>query len=394
MSGAIFARQPIFNSQLELIAYELLFRSEFSDKILEGDQATSHVLLDMICAVNFQDILGSHKAFINFTRKILVEPLPYMFPTKNIVIEILENIVIDQEVIAAAKKLKKQGFEIALDDFIYDTSYDPLIEIADYIKIDVLNCDEIAIAKQLEPLKGYHGHLLAEKVETYEQFEACKKLSFTAFQGYFMCKPQIVTGQRINTNRQTVFQVLSQLQNPQLDIKELEILIAQDAQLSYKILRLCNSTMYGVSKPIHSLKDAIFRIGLQELSNWVVLLILSSIDIKPRELQRIAIIRAKMAELLGQALKLQVSKSQLFISGLFSLLDVMLHEEMSDLIKNISLDPSIQEALIERKGQVGYVLKIIEGYEKNNWSISNEISPQKICEIFQIALQWANNFLS
>lgn len=391
MPHTIFARQPIFNLALDAIGYEILFRSDLKDvSEVDGDQASSTVILNLFTGADFGDIVGTKKAFINFTRHLLLEPLPANFPHQNVVIEILEHIKIDEAVIQAVYKLKKSGYQIALDDFQYAPVYQPLIEIADYIKIDVLNCRADDIKQRLEGLENYKGILLAEKIETYEQLNECKDLGFKAFQGFFLCKPQIIEGQRIETSRNIALQILARIQDDQADMHDLEELVSQDAQLSYKIFRLSNSSLFAPVRPITSIREAIFRVGLAELRNWVCLMVLSSIDCRPYEIRNLAAVRAKMCELVGKFLHSPARPSQLFIAGLFSLLDVMMHERLEALLQQVSIPEEISAGILLKQGEVGRILAAVEAYEQGQWHSLNRLQQEAYAKAYECSLKWAH----
>lgn len=438
MPGALFARQPIFDLHLDVIGYELLFRSQdtkrkgenssakslnsqqldfrrdasqespgvyievneeaneacnkgenSSAKSLDGDAATSTLLLDLLGHLHFPDVVGTKYAFVNFTANLLTQPLPSTLPRQQIVIEILENIEPTPEIIAAISQLKRQGFTIALDDFVFSEEFIPLLELTKFVKIDVLNCNEQQIIEKIAPLKDFKVILIAEKVETHQQLEICKKLGFQFFQGYFMCKPQIIEGQRIDTNRQVALEILAKIQNPNITFRELENIIACDAQLTYKIIKLNNSTLFSPVKPIKSIKEALFRMGLEELRYWVALIVLSSIESKPYELRNIAALRAKMCENINKSNNNNnIAHSEFFLAGLFSLLDVMMHDSLQNILTHLSLNEEITKGLLYREGEIGRILTLVESYEKNCLPPLPSDEIELLTKSYEKALSW------
>ncbi len=364
---ALFARQPIFTKGLEVMGYELLYRQADNTAGEGGDAATSHVLFDTIANIGLGDVVGPHAAFINFTKNILLANFPSALPKEKIVVEVLEDVEVDQHVVDAIKRLKNQGYCIALDDFVFAEQWKPLLEIADIIKLDVLDQNEEQISTQLKSVENYSAKLLAEKVETHAQFEICKKLGFDYFQGFFFSKPKIIAGKRVDANKTVVLQLLAKLQDPNLNLQDLELLVSQDPKLSYKILKINNSVVFSPIRKITSLREAIVRLGVNELRNWATLLALSSMGDTPTEYCNQAILRAKMCEFLGKGIASKQDPARFFIVGLLSMLDVMMQEELPKLLSGLPLDEEIKSALLERQGELGETLSSVIAYEQGNW---------------------------
>jgi EAL and modified HD-GYP domain-containing signal transduction protein len=196
MPDVFVGRQPIFDRHLDVVAYELLFRSGCTNwaDIADGEYATSQVIHNVFMEIGLESLVGSKRAFINLTRDFILHHDTAMFPTDRVVLEILEDIVVDAELIAAVRALSHQGYTIALDDFVFHEHLRPLVEVADIIKVDVLALDRPALWQNVASLAQYDVELLAEKVETRDDLACCWELGFDYFQGYFLCEPDIVTG--------------------------------------------------------------------------------------------------------------------------------------------------------------------------------------------------------
>jgi EAL and modified HD-GYP domain-containing signal transduction protein len=368
MDDVFVGRQPIYNRQLDVIAYELLFRSGESNQagFLDGDQATSQLVLNTFMEIGLETIVGQKPAFINLTRDFILHDYSQVFPADRVVMEVLEDITIDDQLIEAVRGLSAQGYTIALDDFIYHESLHSLVEIADIIKVDILALDRAALQEHVTILGHYDVKLLAEKVETQDDFKYCSDLGFDFFQGYFFCKPEVIKGHRIPANRLVILQLLAKLQNPETEFGELEQIVSRDVSLSYKLLRIINSALYSLPRQVDSLRQALLMLGTRFITSWVSLIILSGIDDKPHELMITAMTRAKMCELLAMALGHR-SQESFFIVGLFSALDALMDSPMEEVLESVSLSDEIRAALLEYEGILGASLHCVLAYERGNW---------------------------
>ena len=364
--NTLLARQPIYDADLNIYAYELLFRSNnrHEDASVNADLATSTVLLNSFSEMGIHNVVGKQRAFVNFTRNLLLNPPP--FASTEIVIEVLEDVPADEEVINSLKGFKEQGFTIALDDFEYQPSLQPLVDLADIIKIDVMSLSNEAIARHVEQLKSPNMALLAEKVETQEMYDYCKGLGFDYFQGYFLSRPKVVKGQTIANNKMVVMKLIADLQIPPSSPQKLHDTISRDPGLSFKLLRMVNSAAYRRANKIESLLQAIIMLGENNIRKWASLLALSQLDDKPHSLTELTMIRAKMCELTGNLL--QPSQADLFFTvGMLSMMDAFFDTPLEELLQTMDLTYEIKEALLNHTGQLGLVLKTAIAYEQGNW---------------------------
>jgi c-di-GMP phosphodiesterase len=368
MDDVFVGRQPIYDRQLDVYAYELLFRSSESNhaRVTDGDRATSQVILNTFLELGLETIVGPKLAFINLTRGFILQDYSPVFPAGRVVLEVLEDIPVDAELVEAVSRLSSQGYLIALDDFIYHERLQPLVEVADIIKVDVLALDDVALREHAATLRQYKVKLLAEKVETQDRYKYCRNLGFDYFQGYFFCKPEVIRGQRVPGSRLVTLQLLAKLQEPDTTFGDLEQIISRDVSLSYKLLRVVNSAFYALPQKVDSLRQALLRLGTRQITTWVSLILLSGFDEKPHELMVTAMVRAKMCELLARALG-RSSTEMFFTVGLFSALDALTDSPMEEVLKSVPLSDEITAALLSNAGMLGEALRCVLAYERGDW---------------------------
>ncbi len=363
------ARQPIFNRHKQLYAYELLYRgTQFSPlEQTSGNKATTGVLSGVFLTEIIEKIASAKPCFINFTQDLLVKNLPAAFPQDQIVIEILEDVPATPEIIAACQQLKKQGYTIALDDFIYQDSLEPLIELADIIKFDFRLSTTEKIQETLAALQRYPLKYLAEKVETNEEFTQAKNMGFTYFQGYFFCKPESIKIKEIGAAKINLLKLLTEINQAQTTLEKIRTIIEQDASLTYKLLRYINSSYFSRISSVNSVAQAIAYLGEQELRRYLTIILLSELTTeKPSELLRLSLVRAEMCRLLARQTAHADKADELFLLGMFSLLDAMLDVSMENACKQLSLGQDITDALRNQKGPYAPFLDIVISYEQGD----------------------------
>ena len=249
MSEIFVGRQPIYNKSLGIYGYELLFRSGTINNAGVGQQvtadgATSTTIINSFLEMGLEKLVGDRYAFVNLTEHFLFEENNLPISPKQVVLEVLEDVPVNQQLVSSIKRLRKQGFIIALDDYIFNPNHKPIIELADIIKIDITQLNEKKLAQHVKILSRYKAKLLAEKVETLDEFDFCEKMGFDYFQGYFLSRPRIIKSKSLPSNKLAVLNLLSVLQNPDSDIEDLEEAISFDVSMSYKILKLINSAFF------------------------------------------------------------------------------------------------------------------------------------------------------
>ncbi len=389
-------RQPIFDSKLKIAGYELLFRSGNVDAYdgIDGDKATSQVINNALMEISLDDIVGSNPAFINFTKDLLINGIAELLPADRVVIEILETVEVDEELVAGVKRLVDAGYIIALDDFTFSDEWIPLIDLATIIKFDVMQHSIEEIKNQIKKFEGRKLKLLAEKVETQEEYHQLIEVGFDYFQGYFFSKPEVISHQALSSASISLLQLLAQMQKPDLEVSEIEQLISQDVSLSYKLFRCVNSAAFGLKNKMNSIKQAVVYLGIQRLKNWVSLLAMSGNANKASELIQVGLVRAKMCEFIADECGLP-EKDSYFIVGLFSILDAVLDQPLSDILKKIPLDESLNKALLDRKGDMGKALWCSICCEQCIWDGIEfpNMSQDRLYQIYRDAMTWTRQSL-
>ncbi len=393
--SALVGRQAIFDRQMEVFGYELLYRDGTgnSANIMDGDEATARVVVNTFLELGIDQIAGNAYAFLNLTANFFLNKQYEVLPTKNVILEVLETIDPTPDVLQALIQARQNGYLIALDDFILRESHRALMEHADLVKVDVLVLTNEELKQQVEMLKEYPVRLLAEKVEDQGMYEQCLALGFEYFQGYFFCKPQIMEGVSLSGNRMAVVLLLAKLQDPLIDLHELEDLVKNDVALSVKLLRFVNSASVGLPRSVDSISQAIGLVGTERMRQWATLLALAQTGDKPSELMRVALIRAHMCEALCPFYG--VDPGQGFTAGLFSILDAFFDCEMHQLLADLPLAPEILDALLKREGVLGTILEGILAYERGEWERCpvQAVEPEKVNAVYWESVEWANGVM-
>jgi c-di-GMP-related signal transduction protein len=394
------ARQPIFNRHRKIFAYELLFRTGMSNAFpgVDGDEATSSLLSSSFFTVGIEQIASGHKAFINFTEDMLVQGVPSMFPRDCVVVEVLEDVQPTDEVIGACRKLVDKGYTLALDDFVHAENLTPLIELAKIIKIDFRLTPIEQIKEMVETLSPYPCKLLAEKIETYEEFTLASSMGFVYFQGYFFSKPEVLKNKDIPSSHLALMQLIVEVNRAEFDVPDIEKLVNKDISISFKLLKYLNSSYYSRLQPISSIHQAIAYLGERGTRLFVSLIATSKLsDHKPDELIRTSCIRARFLELIGRENKLD--QGDFFMLGLFSLLDAMLDTTMEILMKHLPISEDITQALVHKSGRLFPFLQLIQFYEAGKWTELEmalgqlNLDEHKIMDFYLDAVHWADHFI-
>lgn len=389
-------RQAIYDRKLHVFAYELLYRHCADNKavIVNGDHATSQIITSLFIELGLENIVGSKPAFINITGDFFLGDYPLAMSPEQVVLELLENIEPSNEIIAGARRLTEHGFRIALDDYLLKQKTRPLLELASYVKLDILQMSEQELNHTVTELRHHPSiRLIAEKVETPEQYKYCRELGFDYFQGYFFARPDVIKTHTTIINHAVVFNLLAQLRNPDITMPELEHLIAHDAVLSYRLLRYINSASFALRREIDSIQQALMLLGLDAVRKWSTLLLLAQASAhKPPELMTLALIRARMCELLAITHE-GIDFNQAFTVGLFSLLDAMLDQDMASLLDQLPLSMSVKLALLNHDGPLGNLLHMVINYERGQWDglVLHEDMSISYQSAYLAAVSWADS---
>ncbi len=389
----LVGRQPIFNSSLDIVAYELLFRgSNWATRAAfdDGDSATAKVILNTFLEIGLENIVGQLPAFLNVTRSFVLGNHTLPVEKDRIVLEVLEDIEIDEQLISGLRSLAEEGYTIALDDFIYSHRHTELLEIADIIKVDVLSMDRATLKEHVDLLRHHDLKLLAEKIETQDDFELCQTLGFDYYQGFFLSKPRTISGHRFVADRTATLQLLAALYAPESDDAQLEKAIASDTSLSERLLRTINSSISTLPVEADSISRLLASQGVKHIRNWASLTALLGIRDLPNDLIIAAAIRAKMCELLADAAG-KPNKEHYFTAGLFSNLAAVLDMPIEEILETLRLDRNIAQAVQTFDGELGAALHCVIQYEKGQWDdlAYESLEPVKIKDCYLESIAWA-----
>ncbi|MBY6197873.1 EAL and HDOD domain-containing protein [Vibrio hangzhouensis] len=401
MKYSYIARQPILDSEQKTVGYELLFRdgpnNTFPD--IDPELATNRLLSEHFLATHYSTI-GDKLGFVNFPYQSLVNQVPTLFPKDNLVIEILESCEPTTELLAAVKKMSKAGYTIALDDFVPRKEWLPFLPYTSIIKIDIRQYSLSKAQKLIDRLKNQDIIFLAEKVETYEEFEIAKQVGFTQFQGYFFSRPQLIRRKQIKPSFLTVVQLCKEIANPNINYDELERLISQDVTLSYKLLTFVNAS-YLIRAEIKSFKQALVYLGEERLRKFISLVAITSTqDDKPDTLYSLSIQRARFCELLLADLNTNLDEGLGFLTGMFSLLDSLFDQPLEELVQKMPIDNLVKVALVTKQGTLGNILTLVKAYEAAEWVTviscrdKLDISDEKLAKYYDDAIKWTEDLLA
>ncbi len=397
MPEFFIGRQPIFDRNLNLYAYELLFREgkqNFAQADLDQDAATSQVITTAFTDVGLEKLIGDKLAFVNVTHTFLTNPDLLPMHPERVVLEVLEDVAIDEEVVRGVRKLSERGFRIALDDFIYDKTYDAVLPYVDYVKLDIAQLDQSEWQKQVETIRRYDCRVLAEKVETVDEYEALKNLDIDFFQGFFFARPKVVSGKRIPSNKLALLQMLAKVNDPAAGVDDLQQLLAREVGLSVKALNFVNSAASGLNRTVDSIREAIIYLGRDRIRNWVTLSIMASIDKKPDELMTVAMVRAKFCELLAKKADLEGPDS-FFTIGLFSVLDSLMDAPLEEVLEPMVIPDEMRDALIHHTGVKGRALAYAIDFEQGVFGHEDDhgfsgLDADAVSDLYFEAMLWAD----
>jgi EAL and modified HD-GYP domain-containing signal transduction protein len=397
------ARQPIFNAQQKVYAYELLFRSGTANVFpdVDSNHASAKVIADSLFNLGLQTLTSGKPAFINMTRDLLVGDYATLFPKDQVVIEVLEDVKPDAMVVEACRRLRDGGYLIALDDFTETPEKAPLVALAHIIKVDFLATRK-ETRKSLVQRFGPRGvRLLAEKVETQEAFKEAADLGYAYFQGYFFAKPAVVQAKAAPEFRLTYLSLLQEVVKREVDLRKVASIIGRDVTLSYKLLRFINSAFFGLRRTISSIPEAVRLLGDREVKRWASLLSLASLaSNKPAELVVEAAMRARFCEGLSEDTGLSSHSEELFLLGMFSLLDAIMDRPLEVLLEELPIPPAVKSALLGSPSPLRDVYDCVLTYVTGDWenlsarmdklNLGDEEVPQR----YRDALTWAQNVLN
>ncbi len=393
------ARQPIFDRQQNIYGYELLFRSSL-DNYFDGsdlDNASSSVIANSFLLFSIEEMTDGTRAFLNTTHNTLKSGYIYALPQDSVVIDILQPLIPDPELVKTCRQLKRAGYTLALDDFTYQPEFESLLDCVDLVKIDLLNNSPEDAAEYAELLQDKGKKLQAIKVETHQVFELALKMGFDYFQGYFFSKPAVLSRKDIPANRLKYIQILKEVNAVELDFQRLSEVIQGEMSVSFKLLKLINSAAFGMPNPVRSIKQALGLLGSREIRKWASLISLTGMaDEKPNELVIYSLARGKACELIAGHVGMLSRASDLFLMGLFSLLDAIVDRPLADILEEIPFEEDLKAALLGKEGRPKRVLDLVIAQEMGLWNIlsayakSLNMPENALQEIHIEAVQWAH----
>jgi len=358
MYDVFVARQPIYDAHLDVYGYELLFRSSLDNQAVfdDPDEASSQLIRNTLLEIGLENVVGERPAFINLTPGFLTGELPLPLDGGRVVLEIREGVLVEDDLRKCVQRLRDQGYRLALDDAALRDPQHRTLQSADFVKLDFRLHDRQTLGTIVRSLRDLPVKLIAERIESLEEFEAAKSLGFDLFQGYFLSRPRILQGRRIPSSSIAVMQVLASFQKPNVSFGELEEIISGDVALSFKLLHYINSAAFGLRRKVQSVHQALVLLGMNRLKNLLTLISLTGMEDQPPAIVRMSMFRGKMCELLGRSMK-RLDPDAFFTVGLFSTLDLLLHRPLAELLDMLPLADAVKSAILDYEGAMGEALR-------------------------------------
>jgi EAL and modified HD-GYP domain-containing signal transduction protein len=389
VSDVLVARQPIYDSAMNVAAYELIVRDRDRGRLPSADSAaaTSSTITEIGLS-----LVAGHQAFVKISRPFLLDGYAAALPSDRVVFEVRPSITPDSRVVGALEALVADGYTLCLQGFGHDEGMLPLLELAKVVKLDVRELDPGTLREQVSLVARHGVKLVAENVETHDELDFCQELGFDLYQGYFFCKPRVVNERGIQVNDMARLQLVAELQGPDVDFGALQEIISHDVGLSYNLLRFVNSAFFSLPRRVESLRDALVLLGLNNVRRWTTLMALASSQDKPHELLVTGLIRARMCELVAEAAG-EKDREAYFTIGLFSVVDALMDSSMIEVLRSLPFSQEIIGALLNYDGQKGQVLHGVLSYERGDFedlgalgALPAGASPS---ELYSQAVEWA-----
>ncbi len=395
------ARQAILNRNQNVVAYELLFRDSPENCFpgVSDGQATARLIMENQLNLGTRHITSGKKALINIGPESLKLDLCEFLPCKDVVIELLETIEPNDDTYELCRKLFHSNYKLALDDFVYSPQWERFLKLVNLIKFDIRLTPLAEIPLVVNKLKKYKNiKLLAEKIETDEEYKLARKMGFDYFQGYYFARPAMIEQKDIHYNYGLVIAIYSEVMKPDPDVKVITGLFELDAALAYKLLRLLNSGVFPLQSQISSLKQALVYLGQARLKKFVSLIVTAhTARDKPIELMQMCVIRARFCELIASKVAKQV-QGEAFLTGLFSLLDAILDQPMALLVDKLPFPDEIKAALTGEKNNLYYILETVKAYETGSWWALEKavllinLDSAFLPKLYKQAVRWADSY--
>lgn len=377
-------RQAIYDVKMNVFAYELLYRGneENVSNVVDGDLATSAVITNSITMFGLDKLTEGKRAFINFTKKLIMDEMPHVFDKSAVVVEILEDIIPDDEFLEACRILKQKGYVLALDDYCLENENLELLKVIDIIKVDFKLTTPEERVEIIQKYKLYKIVFLAEKVESEEEYRAAIAAGYKLFQGFFFSKPAVLATKDFRGQTYHYLKVLEEVESEEPNFNIITKVFESDVALSFRLLKLLNSAAFQTNSRIKSINHALVILGLKEIYKWVMLMMMRDLGKgRPDELVRLSLVRGKFCELLSTETPYKERKNEAFLVGIFSMLDLLVGEELSVILKEIPLSPDVKEALLGERNCFSQLLDLTVCYEFADWTdVEKIIEEMKIDE--------------
>lgn len=395
--SVLMARQPIFSKSQDVVAFELLFRGQEDTNVLaiKDDIATFDVVMNTYANIVSGEGSKRLPCYLKITDKVLLNDSLPELPPSLFSLEILGRSEITPEFIAKVKECAQKGYRIVLADYDpQDPRFDRLLNVIHVLKLDIQRLGLPELPSIIHKLRPFQLDLLADKVETKDEFRQCLEMGFSLYQGYFLSHPVPVKGKKISSNKVLLLQLLGELEQDSATGSSLEGIAINDPALTYKILKVVNSAAFHVPREINSLSHAITLLGMEQIRRWIMLFLTTAQDGKPSELTRNMLIRGRMCELLAELMG-HTNTMNYFIVGLLSQLDALFDIEMKELLNEVPLSNELKDALLHLSGPMGETLRDVENYERGQFDQLNGSVDRPLYEVaYRHSLKWSEQVMN
>jgi len=390
------ARQPIFDRDKKVYAYELLYRSDPINRanVINDEYATLKVISNSLL-IGLHRLTAGKRAFIHFNRLLLIGQIPLMFPKHLLGVEIFETVKPEDRIVKVCERIHKAGYLMVMDDFVFSEPYRSLLDYAGVIKLDFLAnspAERQSIAREAHSLDI---DILGEKIETKSDYQEALEMGCLYFQGFFFQKPDLVTRREMPGYKLNYLHILRRIYDPVLELDDLEEIIKRDVSLTYKLMRFINSASFGFKVSVRSIHHALMLLGKREIKKWLTIIVMSGIGReKPLELMNIAVVRARFCELIASEFKLYHEPSEFFLMGMFSMMDTFLDRPIEEILEELPLQESVRAGLLGRDEEFSRVLKMVKAFEKGQWALVSQYNSQlqldeeRIAFLYIDAVEW------
>jgi len=394
------ARQPILDLNERVFGYELLYRHEATvhRRVSDGTPASDSVFTGALLDLGLDTVTGGRQAFLNLTRPMLLGHIDRLVPPDEIVIEVLANVTVDDDVIEACRMLHDKGYRLALDDFVPGSDAEALFPYVSFVKVDVLDTP-VSVARSLPKELSQHGiGMLAEKVENLATYHHMRMAGYSLFQGFFFCRPMLQEAMALPPQKLAYLRLLAAMNKPDLSTCEVErLVLKQDVSLSLRVLRSLNSAAYPIRTEMTSIGQALLLLGIEPIRRWVSAWCLAGLNGSATpELATLALLRARACELASRRLS-DIESSELFLVGLFSLLDAMLSTPMTNAIERLPLSDGVKHALTGGSNTLRALLDAVVQYERGDWddaiatAARAGVDALSLADAYTDALRWVQD---